>query len=82
MKNILEQIVEFESYDDITSWHLPNISNFSESKTLFEYQINAIKNITKVLHRFYSSEDGQKKIHQEYLNRGLEHNQFSINQQK
>jgi len=82
MKNILEQIVEFESYDDITSWHLPNISNFSESKTLFEYQINAIKNITKVLHRFYSSEDGQKKIHQEYLNRGLEHNQFSIDQQK
>ena len=82
MKNILEHIVEFESYDDIASWHLPNISNFSESKTLFEYQRNAIKNITKVLHKFYSSEDGQQKIYQEYLNRGLEHNQFSIDEQK
>ena len=41
-----------------------------------------LKNITKVLHKFYSSEDGQQKIYQEYLNRGLEHNQFSIDEQK
>ena len=44
MKNILEQIIENKSYEDISQWHIPNISKFSESKTLYEYQKNAIKN--------------------------------------
>ena len=50
-------------------------------KNFFEYQRNAIKNITKVLHKFIHQKMDNKK-YQEYLNRGLEHNQFSIDEQK
>ena len=82
MKNILEQIVEYESYDDISSWHLPDISKFSENKTLFEYQKNALKNITKVLNLFYGSENGIEKIYQAYKDKGLEIDKFSIKEEK
>ena len=56
MKNILEKIIEEKSYDDLGNWCLPNLSRFSDTKNLFEYQNKAIRNITKVLHEYYNSE--------------------------
>lgn len=82
MKNILEQIIESKSYEDISPWHLPNISKFSESKTLYEYQKNAIKNITKTLYEFYGYEDGKGRIYREYKLFGLEDNKYSIFENK
>ena len=82
MKNILEQIIENKSYEDISQWHIPNISKFSESKTLYEYQKNAIKNITKTLYEFYGYEDGKERIYREYKQFGLEDNKYSIFENK
>jgi len=46
-KNILEKIIEDKSYEELGNWCLPSLSNFSDTKKLFEYQNQAIRNIKK-----------------------------------
>ncbi|MDP8003863.1 MAG: hypothetical protein RAK17_06750, partial [Caldisphaera sp.] len=50
---IYEAITNELDYESLPrSWQLPHIQYFS-SKTLFDYQIDALKNITKLLKYFY-----------------------------
>jgi type III restriction enzyme len=53
MKNTLEKIVDAQNYDDLGAWQLPNLSSFSDTKNLFEYQNKALRNITKVLSTYF-----------------------------
>ncbi len=83
MKNTLEKIIEEKSYDDLGLWCLPNLSKFSDAKNLYEYQINALKNITKVLHEYFGekkeNEDRKKHLFDLYKQYGLDNKSFSVN---
>lgn len=78
MKNLLENIIEEKSYDDLGVWCLPNLGKFSETKTLYEYQRNALRNITKVLNLYFETEDGKKGLFEEYKKYGLDGKDFSV----
>lgn len=78
MKNLLEKIIEDKIYDDLGNWCLPNLGRFSSGKNLFEYQQNALKNITKVLHEFYDNQSGKKHFFNLYKQHGIENKHFSI----
>lgn len=80
MKTYLDNIISEISYDDLGMWKLPELEKFSEQKTLFEYQRNAIKNITKVLNQYFEVEGKHRKkeLFQKYKNYGLEEKSFSI----
>jgi len=75
---ILEKIIEEKSYDDLGDWHLPDLSNFSDNKTLFEYQNKAIRNITKVLHEYFTKENKKKKLFEQYEFHGINKKDFAI----
>lgn len=78
MKNILEKIIEEKSYDDLGNWCLPNLSNFSDTKTLFEYQNQAIRNITKVLHEYFGEENGKQHLFDLYKSHGLDNRSYAV----
>lgn len=78
MKNILEKIIEEKSYDDLGNWCLPNLSNFSDTKTLFEYQNGAIRNITKVLHEYFGEENGKQHLFDLYKTHGLDNRSYAV----
>ena len=52
-KNILEQIISSIQYDDLGMWRKDDLIAFAEKKKLFDYQIEALKNITKVLYLYF-----------------------------
>jgi len=79
MECVLEKIVNDINYYDINSWHLPNLASFSENKTLFDYQVRAIQNITKVLYLYYSECNANKNnLFQKYKEYGLNDKKFDI----
>lgn len=78
MKNILEKIIEEKSYYDLGSWCLPSLSKFSDTKTLFEYQNEAIRNITKVLHEYFGEEKGKQHLFDMYKSHGLDNRSYAV----
>ena len=78
MKNILEKIIEEKSYDDLGNWCLPSLSKFSDTKSLFEYQNGAIRNITKVLHEYFGEEKGKQHLFDLYKSHGLDNRAFAV----
>jgi hypothetical protein len=78
MKNILENIIEEKSYEDLGIWCLPNINKFSDDKNLFEYQNKAIRNIIKVLHEYFTVEDGKQHLFDLYKSYGLDNRSFAV----
>jgi len=58
MQNYLEKIVENQTYENLGLWQMPELSKFSETKELFEYQVKALRAITKVLNIYF----GQNEI--------------------
>ena len=78
MKNILEKIIEEKSYDDLGNWCLPSLSKFSDAKTLFEYQNQAIRNIIKVLHEYFGEENGKQHLFDLYKSHGLDNRSYAV----
>lgn len=79
MKCVLQEIVNDINYFDISYWYLPNLASFSENKTLFDYQVRAIQNITKVLYLYYSECNANKNnLFQKYKEYGLNDKKFDI----
>lgn len=78
MKNTLEKIIEEKSYDDLGNWCLPSLSKFSDTKSLFEYQNGAIRNITKVLHEYFGEEKGKQHLFDLYKSHGLDNRAFAV----
>ena len=78
MKNTLEKIVEEKSYDDLGLWCLPNLGRFSDAKNLFEYQRNAVKNITKVLSAYFEKEGGKQRLFDLYKTHGMDGRSFAV----
>lgn len=78
MKNLLEKIIEEKSYDDLGNWCLPNLSKFSDTKILFEYQNQALRNITKVLHEYYTAENDKQHLFNLYKLNGLDNRSHAV----
>ncbi len=78
MKNYLENIIEGIYYDDLGIWKMPKLEKFSEKKTLFEYQRNALKNVTKVLNIYFEAENSKKDLFENYQNQGLDKKKFAV----
>jgi len=78
MKNILEKIIEEKSYDDLGNWCLPSLSKFSDAKTLFEYQNQAIRNIIKVLHEYFGEDKGKQHLFDLYKSHGLDNRSYAV----
>jgi len=78
MKNILEKIIEEKSYEDLGNWCLPSLSKFSDTKSLFEYQNGAIRNITKVLHEYFGEEKRKQHLFDLYKSYGLDTRSYAV----
>lgn len=69
-ENVLYEIIANElDYNSLPlQWQLPRLSYFSDKKRLYDYQIDALKNITKLLKYFYEDifEYPNKSKHLEY----------------
>ncbi len=58
-KTILQTIVDSVEYDTLPAdWRVMSIADFSDTKKLFEYQQQAIKNAAKMLHMYYGEVSG------------------------
>lgn len=78
MKNILEQYIDDIIYDDLDKWCLPNLTKFSESKNLYDYQVAAIKNAIKTLYSFYNNDNGIKEFYSYLKNKNIINNEFDL----
>jgi len=79
MKCFLEEIINDINYHNLNKWHLPYLARFSENKTLFDYQVKAIENITKVLYLFYSEcKVNKDELYRKFKKYGLEDKKFDI----
>ncbi|MDR3244464.1 MAG: DEAD/DEAH box helicase family protein [Elusimicrobiota bacterium] len=84
MKIILEKILEQIDYNNLGNWQMPNLSKFSKNKSLdnFQYQKEALRNITKALFLSFPNESGnsdKKNLFIRYKEYGLEYKEFAIN---
>ncbi len=71
-KNILEHIANSIQYDDLGIWKKEDIISFSKKKKLFDYQIDAIQNITKILHVYFQQSNGKETLKELYKQHGYE----------
>jgi len=71
---ILESIVEDVKFEDLPSdWSSLDTKSFSNNKSLWEFQENAVKNAIKCLFLFFEADKGDKtKFYQRYANNGLD----------
>lgn len=78
MDSILEKIILSDSYEDLGLWNLPELSRFSNQKTLFEYQNSALRNITKVLYRYFKKCKNKTDFLYMYNAKGFKDNDYNI----
>jgi len=82
MKLYLQNIVENFDLNNLPSdWLAIDFEKFSNSKSLFDYQQNALKNALKALYLFYEEDRADKyKFYQRFINNGLNENlDYDIN---
>lgn len=78
MENYLEKYIEDINYNDLDKWCIPNINNFSESKQMYDYQVNAIKNAIKTLYSYYKYEDWTKKFYEMLKNKEIIKDEYDV----
>ncbi|HHY09681.1 MAG TPA: DEAD/DEAH box helicase family protein, partial [Firmicutes bacterium] len=78
MRLYLEELCENVSYEALGEWTVPNISRFSHNKTLFHYQIDAMKNAAKVLYHYFNAENGKQTFYAECTERGMPSGAFRV----
>ena len=81
MKFYYESFASNIIYDDLGDWQIPNINSFSNDiKSLFPYQIEAIKNAIKLLYFYYNNSCNKKELYEKCVDIGLSENEFDINE--
>ena len=79
MKLYYESFVSSILYDDIGDWQVPNISTFSNDiKSLFPYQVEALKNIIKLLFYYYTNSCDKKDLYEKCVELGLNENEYNV----
>jgi len=82
MKLYLQNIAENFDLNNLPSdWLAIDFEKFSNTKSLFDYQQNALKNALKALYLFYEEDRADKsKFYQRFINNGLNENlDYNIN---
>ena len=76
MKLYLQNIAENLNLNNLPSdWFAVDFEKFSNSKSLFDYQQNALKNALKTLYLFYEEDKAVKSnFYQRFINNGLNEN--------
>lgn len=75
----LEQSLEDIVYDGLGDWCLNDIQEYSIDKTLFSYQVDAVKNAIKVLYTYFNdSANGKKKLFDLCAGEGMRAHQFDV----
>ena len=55
---VLETIAQSLNYGDLPeTWHVPDIEQFSQQKTLYDYQRNTLENAARALYLYYGEEN-------------------------
>jgi superfamily II DNA or RNA helicase len=74
IRPILEPIVEEIKFEDLPSpWSLLDTKSFSNSKSLWNFQEDAVKNAIKCLYLFFKTDNADKsKFYQRYILNGLD----------
>ena len=78
MKDILESVIAETNYDNLGNWCLPSLSSFSADKQLFEYQNQAVRNITKVLYKYFEAESGKQRLFELYKSYGIDSKNYAV----
>ena len=78
MKAYLEDYTSDINYSDLGNWCLPNLSNFSADKKLYDYQVNAVKNGIKVLNKYYTDNDWTKKYYNKLKESNIISNEYDL----
>ena len=79
MKLYYEDFVSNILYEDLGDWQIPNISSFSSGiKSLFPYQVDALKNIIKLLYYYYNNSCDKKKLFENCVDLGMNENEFNV----
>lgn len=61
MLPILEQIARTRNYGDLPeTWRVPEDDRFSREKTLYDYQIEALRNAARALYLYYKNERAEQ----------------------
>lgn len=75
----LEEALENVIYESLGDWCIPNIQSYSLEKTMFSYQITALKNAIKTLYSFYKDNGANKAaLYNMCLSEGLKNHSFDI----
>ena len=75
----LEQSLEDIVYDGLGDWCINDIHEYSIDKTLFSYQVDAVKNAIKVLYSYFNdSTNGKKKLLDLCIGEGMEAHRFDV----
>ena len=82
MKIYYESFLDDINYESIDqSWRIDNIVDFSnEIKELFPYQVNALKNVLKLLNLYYSNKESKELLMDKCIALGLDRNNYNINE--
>ena len=79
MKLYYESFVSNILYEDLGDWQIPNISSFSNDiKSLFPYQVEALKNIIKLLYFYYNNSCDKKELYNGCVDFGMNDNEFNV----
>lgn len=79
MKLYYESFVSNILYDDLGDWQIPNISSFSNDiKSLFPYQVEALKNVIKLLYYYYNNSCDKKELYNGCIELGMNENEFNV----
>ncbi len=69
------------NYNELAAWHLPKLAYFSEKKKLFDYQKQALRNLTKLLYRYYKKDGeltGKEILYDDCIQKGMDESIFCI----
>lgn len=75
----LEKALEDIVYESMGEWCLPDIEKYSINKSLFSYQVEAIKNSIKVLSTYYNDDsNGKNLLYQLCLEQGMKQHLYDV----
>lgn len=75
----LEEALDDIVYDGLGDWCLDDIQKYSIDKTLFSYQVDAIKNAIKVLYTYFNDPtNGKKNLFNLCIGQGMKPHQFDV----
>ena len=74
----LEEAIEDIGYESLGEWRVPDMDKYSLTKTMFDYQQEAIKNAIKVLNTYYTNNQDKKILFDLCVAAGMPTHTFDV----